>query len=379
MQVLLIGEYSRLHQTLKEGLETLGHQVVLMADGDGFKNYPADWSTAPKICRLPILRTLKNGLHKLFGFDAEKLEKGIRTWMFLRKSPVFDVVQFINEKPFKTFDAWELYFLKRFFSNHNNLYLLSSGIDVISLRAMQKGVFRYSQMDPLRENPGLKNKYAYILDYLNSSHLKTHAWMMQHVKGIIASDMDYVLPLQNHPKFLGLIPNPIHWQRFGETDYSGKVHIFLGINGWTCDAKGIRFFEEAMQKILEKYGDNIRYTVAENLPYAEYINVYTSCHILLDQVYAYDQGYNALEAMAQGKVVFTGAELEFAAHYGIEINSVAVNALPDVNYLVEKLSELIENRDTLARIGKNAKAFIIKEHDFVKIAKDYVGVWTKES
>jgi hypothetical protein len=30
-----------------------------------------------------------------------------------------------------------------------------------------------------------------------------------------------------------------------------------------------------------------------------YINSYNKAHILLDQVYAYDQGYNALEAMAK--------------------------------------------------------------------------------
>jgi hypothetical protein len=37
--------------------------------------------------------------------------------------------------------------------------------------------------------------------------------------------------------------------------------------------------------------------------YTTYINSYNKAHILLDQTYAYDQGYNALEAMAKGKVV----------------------------------------------------------------------------
>ena len=42
MRILLIGEYSRLHNSLKEGLIELGHEVIIMAEGDGFKKYPVD-------------------------------------------------------------------------------------------------------------------------------------------------------------------------------------------------------------------------------------------------------------------------------------------------------------------------------------------------
>ena len=44
MRILLVGEYSRLHNSLKEGLLALGHEVVLVGNGDHFKNYPVDIS-----------------------------------------------------------------------------------------------------------------------------------------------------------------------------------------------------------------------------------------------------------------------------------------------------------------------------------------------
>ena len=94
----------------------------------------------------------------------------------------------------------------------------------------------------------------------------------------------------------------------------------------------------------------------------------------MDQVYAYDQGYNALEAMAKGKVVFTGAEMEFEKHYNLT-KKVAINAKPDVEYLVQELSFLIENPNEILAIGKRAKAFIEKEHDYMKIAAQYLDVW----
>lgn len=96
---------------------------------------------------------------------------------------------------------------------------------------------------------------------------------------------------------------------------------------------------------------------------------------MLDQVYAYDQGYNALEAMAKGKVVFTGAEYEFYAHYNLT-EKIAVNALPDVDYLVHELSNLIENPTEIKSIGKKARQFIEKEHNYINITEKYLAVWT---
>jgi glycosyltransferase involved in cell wall biosynthesis len=56
---------------------------------------------------------------------------------------------------------------------------------------------------------------------------------------------------------------------------------------------------------------------------------------------------------------------------------VAVNSLPDVDYLVNELSFLIENPDELISIGKRARAIIEKEHDYIKIAGKYIKVWGK--
>ena len=79
--------------------------------------------------------------------------------------------------------------------------------------------------------------------------------------------------------------------------------------------------------------------------------------------------------MAKGKVVFTGAEKEFLEHYNLQEDEVAINAKPDVDYLVEKLSMLIENPEKIIQISKNARAFIEKEHDYIKIAEKYLSTW----
>ena len=132
-----------------------------------------------------------------------------------------------------------------------------------------------------------------------------------------------------------------------------------------------------MEIIEKKHSDKVEIIRTENIPYNEYIKLYNKCHILLDQVYAYDQGYNALEAMAKGKVVFSGAEREWLEYYNLEEDTVAINALPDEYKIAEKLEWLILNPKTIENISKNARAFIEKEHNYISISSKYLNTWQK--
>ncbi len=235
---------------------------------------------------------------------------------------------------------------------------------------------RYSIMNPYFENPESKKEYRYIFEFLTPNHKKTHNYLYSNIKGVIASDIDYVFPLIDNPKYLGLVANPININKidFTENEISDKVIIFLGINRGTYYTKGIVFFEKALQIIKEKYQSKIEIIVGESLPYKQYIQLYNKAQIVLDQVYAFDQGYNALEAMAKGKVVFTGAEKEFEEYYKLS-EKVAINALPDVDYLVSELSFLIENPTEILAIGKRARKFIETEHNYISIAHRYLDKW----
>ena len=42
MKILLLGEYSNLHNSLKQALLNMGHEVLLVGNGDGFKKYETD-------------------------------------------------------------------------------------------------------------------------------------------------------------------------------------------------------------------------------------------------------------------------------------------------------------------------------------------------
>jgi len=245
------------------------------------------------------------------------------------------------------------------------------------MKFMMEGKFRYSIMSPYLADKSLYKLYKFQLQYLNPEFTDLHHFIYEHANGVIATDMDYHLPLLGHPKYLGLIPNAINTEKIKYIPISidGKIKIFHGVNKSAVVKKGNKYFEEALKIIEQKYADKVDIKTTYSIPYEQYIKLYDECHILLDQAYGYDQGYNALEAMAKGKVVFTGAEQEWLDYYGLEKNKVAINAKPEVDSLVKNLEWLINNPEEISRISENARRFIESEHNLLKSTKSYVKTW----
>ncbi|WP_163516602.1 glycosyltransferase [Gelidibacter japonicus] len=377
MNILLIGEYSRLHNSLKEGLIKLGHNVILVGTEDGFKQFPVDYNYGASIFSRPKLKLFSILINRLTGLNLQQIESAIRFYRLLPKLKEFDTVQLINENSIKTNATLEIWLLKKIIKNNKKMFLLSCGIDHLSVKYAYDKKFKYSILTPYHENPNLKEYYKFIFLKLQRPAIKLHDFIFKHVNGVLASDIDYHLPLLNHPKYLGLVPNPINYNKieFIPLSMTNKIIIFHGVNSQNYIKKGNVFFDEAIEIIKNKFPDKVKVIRTEDIPYNDYIKVYDACHILLDQVYAYDQGYNALEAMAKGKVVFTGAEQEWLDYYNIEADTVAINALPDANKISAKLEWLILNPENILKISKNARAFIEKEHDYITIAQKYLEVW----
>lgn len=373
MRILLVGEYSRLHNSLKEGLEILQHDVTIIATGDSFKQFPVDYSIFPKyFLKNRFLVFINKVVFRLFKLDLQLAEKGIRFWFFLPKLKNYDVVQLINSNAIETYPFFSKYVLKKLFNQNKKSFLLVCGEDTPIITFLLKNTLKYSILTPLLQNKSLTSYYRFSLKYTKKNYRDLYDFIQTKVSETVVSDLDYKIPMPEKT----LIPNPVNTAKisFEPLSILQKVVIFLGKNNTSAIKKGTGYFEEALKIIKEKYTTKVEIICVENLPYDEYITSYNKAQILLDQVYGYDQGYNALEAMAKGKVVFTGAESEFMSYYNLT-ERVCVNALPDVDYLVKEISFLIENPNEIVAMGKRARAFIEQEHDYVKIAERYLAVW----
>lgn len=366
-----------MHNSLKEGLQKLGHEVTILGFKDGFKDYPVDFPLEKK-WDSGLLKKIKLATLTFTGFDISSYLTYGQFWKNRKHFEDFDVVQLINENSFFCDYRHEKKILKFLFKHNKKVFLLSAGDDYIYVKYNFEHPENPSIVQPYLAGKIADKDFSNVLKFRTKAFEKLHQYIYENIVGVIATDIDYHIPLQHHPKYLGLIPSPMNLDKFpkNEIGIKDRIVIFHGINRESYYKKGNDFFEKALKIIKQKYADKIDIFVTENVPYNDYIDRYNQSHILLDQLYGHDQGSNGLEAMAKGKVVFTNASSIFEEYYDLN-EKVALNGLPDVDYLVNQLSFLIENTDEIKAIGKRARSFIETEHDYVKIAEKFVAVWQK--
>jgi hypothetical protein len=172
MKILLIGEYSNLHNSLKKGLLNLGHEVILLGSGDGFKKYDVDILIKSTIFENKFLKIIAKIIDKVFKFSLNELEIYFKSKKIIKNLADFDIVQLINERPFNTSANLEISLLKHVFKNNEKVFLLACGVDHKSISYANDKKFKYSILTPYFENNSLKKEYRHILKYLDSDHSK---------------------------------------------------------------------------------------------------------------------------------------------------------------------------------------------------------------
>ncbi len=381
MRILLVGEYSGFHNALKNGLESLGHEVKILGDGDGFKNYPVDIKLYDQdFVRSWFKQKIRNLIYRVTGKDLRDVVVLSRFRESENLSKDYDIIQFINSNALKTSAPTERKMIDYLISNNENCTLVACGDDTEYADYLVQRHTGYSILEPFKKNQVPKSAVAYTLKYLEEDYAENYKRIKKECLAIIPSNTDYYMPYVNDAKATRIIPAPVQVEKLQlqQNENLDQIQIFMGINRHNYWKKGINYFEEALEVIEAKYGSKVNVTIAENLPYQEYINSYQNCHILLDQVLCYDQGYNALEAMAQGKVVFAGASDVYKEAHGIQEIPV-IDAQPDVDYLVEELSKLINQPEAILNIGKKARAHVLDYHDSIKVARQYETIYLKKN
>ena len=371
MRILLVGEYSNLHNSLQDGLLANGHEVSLISTGDAFKKLPSDvLIKAKRIESSRLLQTLRKGVFKFTKFDIATLEIGYRALDWLNDQTQFDVIQLINEYPFKTPYFIEKRIVKRLRQLTTKLVILACGDDYIYLNNIYKLAHH-----PILQHPDID--FPYSEKYLTATHKKYHELVFKLKDLVISTDLDYHPIYKGRTDYYGLIPNPVNLDNFNNTqpEKQNRIVIFHGVNRSNYYKKGNYYFDSALCIIRQKFSDRIKLICVTSLPYAKYIDSYREADIILDQTYAEDQGYNALEAMAQGKVVFTGASASFCERYQVAPNSVAIHTIPDAKKIAQDLEKLILNPQRIAEIGTRAMRFVQEHHNYLKVAEKYVSAW----
>ena len=348
MKILLLGEYSALHQNLKEGLQELGHEAVVASNRDGFKRISVDIS-------------LDSELPSIFG----KLERKLKPLLSLNKMKGFDVAQLMNP-----FIFHPKYFPSRFFyqkiKDHNNkFFMLAAGGDAYFLRyARQK--LEYSPPDELIKG---------YQSYKSQSDLDFNQWIIEKVSGVIPIMYEYEVGYASVPNRLPTIPIPINIDKipYEENKVRKKLVVFHGLNRY--EFKGTRHVEEAFEVLARKYPNDLELVIDGKMPLNDYLAVMRRTNVVIDQTYSYSCGMNAIYALAMGKVVLGGAEPESLISLGVDSTPV-INLKPNAQSIIEKIEQLLEKRNQFEQLGYESRKFAEEVHDYKKIAQQYIDTWS---
>ncbi|MFW1815214.1 glycosyltransferase [Acinetobacter guillouiae] len=381
MKILLIGEYSGAYTHLSKKLKQEGHDVVWIHDGDAYKNFSgADFNIKyiKKETSSIILKIFYIFLD-VFGIKGILAIKKYKKKIELLKD--FDVVQIINTNPLGEFGSFaNIYFLRKIFKQNKKVYLSALGDDYVWVKNCLEKKVIYSMFDRLT----LKNFYRYswaLLYVYGIGYIKLNNLVLDNVKKIIPGLFDYYYAYQSQgiEKCSDLVSLIIEPNENNDVDFfSEKINIF---HGWQHNKelrKGNDIFDRAIKKLKNKYPDKINYEIVSGLPYSEYIQKFSNAHIFIDQCFSMDQGVNGLLGMASGKVVFSGYSEELREYLQENDTEYLINALPNEDYLFNKLEYLVKNPNEMKKISTNAVSYIKKYHDADVIYKQLLSIWIEE-
>lgn len=363
MKILLIGEYSNVHWTLAEGLRSLGHTVCVVSNGDFWKNYKRDISLVRKYNK------------------AGGISYMLKTYVTLLSMRGYDIVQLINPM-FLELKAERIFSIYRYLRKHNKkIFLGAFGMDAywVSCATARPHVFRYSDFN-IGENEIL-NDYTHgqITDWQGTPKAMLNEMIAKDCNGIIAGMYEYHTAYKKeYSNKLTYIPFPIDITPDKEQPVytsNRKVRFFIGIQRNRSIYKGTDIMLRALEKLYRNYPDECEILKAENIPYEQYKNMIESCDILLDQLYGYSPGMNALLALAKGKIVVGGAEEECYEIIGEKELRPMVNVVPDEQDVYNKLEWLLLHKDKIAEMQKQSMEYIERYHLPATVAGKYIDFW----
>lgn len=366
MKILLIGEYSNVHWTLAQGLKKLGHQVVVLSDGDGWKNYDRNIS---------LTRGKKTPVSGLWYYL-----KALYRFKQLRG---YDVVQIINPM-FLLLKAERIMPFYHELRRHNDkVFMGAFGMDKYWIEAgMNCHTFKYSDFNLGDELRHSDLNTTYYNDWVLGAKGVLNETIAKDCNGIISGLYEYDASYRPfYANKLRFIPFPIDTSKYTPTirrAANGIVKFFIGIQKQRNEYKGTDIMLRALKRVKHDYPDKCEITIVESLPFHEYVKALNNSHVILDQLYSYTPGMNALQAMAQGLVVVGGGEEE---NYEIlnekELRPI-VNVEPCEDSVYNHLVTLVKKPELVELLSKQSIDYVRRHHNYITVAKKYIDFYTTQ-
>ena len=407
MKILLIGEASFLHNTLKKGLVERGHRVTTMSDGNGWHDAPRD---------IDLRRDGRWG--KLGGLRV--------VWQLLRHLPQLcgnDVVQIHNYQFVPLMYRWNTLLLRFLKLTNRRVVKGCFGDDPQIFRRQAQGVPAYSDTywsGQLQNADKHRDRIAEVVEHgAEASWRKT----TRMADALVACLYEYWLDY-NEPPYaakLHYIPLPIKCEEMvrwcdgemvrwcngemvrwcngemvrwcngemvrcvgnvttspshpnnSQLAPSHPLTILIGLQPKRDFMKGAMKIAAFVEEVARRHPGKVQIKYVEGVPYDEYMHLLAEADVLVDQLYSYTPSMNSLAAMARGTVVIGGGEEEYYEFIGEKTLRPIINVRPDVpdEENIAAIERALFTDGMLERMAQESIQFVHKYHDYRHVAEQY--------
>ena len=376
MKILLIGEASFLHNTLKKGLLERGHRVLTMSDGNGWHDAPRD---------IDLRRDGRWG--KLGGLRV--------VWQLLRHLPQLcgnDVVQIHNYQFVPLMYRWNTLLLRFLKLTNRRVVKGCFGDDPQIFRRQAQGVPVYSDTfwsGQLQNAELHRDRIAEVVEHGAEASWRKTTHMAD---ALVACLYEYWLDY-NEPPYaakLHYIPLPMECEEMvrwcdgemvkcvGNDAPSHPLTILIGLQPKRDFMKGAMKIAAFVEEVARRHPGKVQIKYVEGVPYDEYMHLLAEADVLVDQLYSYTPSMNSLAAMARGTVVIGGGEEEYYEFIGEDTLRPIINVRPDVpdEENIAAIERALFTDGTLERMAQESIQFVHKYHDYRHVAEQYEQLYT---
>lgn len=366
-KILLLGDYSNCHRTLASALRRLGSAVTYASDGCRWMDIDSEVDISRRSGKIGgaelYMRFLFGDLRRIFkGYDIVALND----------------INFVQLRPKRLNSLF-----KKLKKNNGAVFLTSMSTDIAYLDMVEppESPLRYSEWFignvPSRHylankeewnawhSPELVKYQREALDCIDGAVSVLYEYHLAMVKALgegrcayggIPVDTDFFSPV--------VIPEKID-----------KVRFFLGRDRTRKLMKGSGMLEIAARSIVKEMPQNAELEIAENLPFASFVNRLRNAHVVLDQIYSYTPATTALMAMSLGLNTVSGGESEYYDFIGEKTNRPIINAPVELEPLTDTLRSIVLNRHEIAERGVASREFVLKHNSADVVAKRFLDFW----
>jgi hypothetical protein len=203
--------------------------------------------------------------------------------------------------------------------------------------------------------------------------------ILERMDAVMPFSYEYQVGYSHTVKCTPILPYPFDPSVVSSSEEQRRHNTLRVFHGLSRSVfKGSKIITEGMQLAKRRHGSALEITIADRMPYDEYVLAVNSSDILIDQCNSYGYAMNAIIGLAMKKIVFSGAEPEALTALGIPLEECPIiNITPDPEQIAASISALLLNSDMTQSLKLTGAAYAEKHHSLAKIAASHAALCEK--